>query len=68
MPVWHRDQLRDQRARSAALQRLWRVRVAHVLHLVAVDGDERFEPVFIRRVVDLDDKRAVVNLTLRSRG
>ena len=25
---------------------------------VAVDGDERFEPVFIRRVVDLDDKRA----------
>ena len=35
---------------------------------VAVDGDERFEPVFIRRVVDLDDKRAVVNLTLRSRG
>jgi hypothetical protein len=35
---------------------------------VAVDGDERFEPVFIRRVVDLDDKRAVVNLTLRARG
>ncbi|MBE2314971.1 hypothetical protein DVA67_003230 [Solirubrobacter sp. CPCC 204708] len=34
---------------------------------VAVDGDERFEPVFIRRVVDLDDKRAVVNLTLRRR-
>ena len=35
---------------------------------VAVDGDERFEPVFIRRVVDLDDKRAVVNLTLRTPG
>jgi hypothetical protein len=35
---------------------------------VAVDGDERFESVFIRRVVDLDDKRAVVNLTLRARG
>ncbi len=34
---------------------------------VAVDGDRRFEPVFIRRVVDLDDKRAVVNLTLRQR-
>ena len=31
---------------------------------VAIDGDERFEPVFIRRVVDLDDRRAVVNLTL----
>jgi hypothetical protein len=34
---------------------------------VAVDGDDRFEPVFIRRVVDLDDKRAVVNLTLAQR-
>ena len=34
---------------------------------VAIDGDERFEPVFIRRVVDLDDRRAVVNLTLRRR-
>jgi hypothetical protein len=34
---------------------------------VAVDSDERFEPVFIRRVVDLDDRRAVVNLTLRRR-
>mgnify|MGYP003442369331 CR=1 FL=1 len=27
------------------------------------DGD--YDEVFIRRVVDLDDKRAVVNLTLR---
>ena len=33
----------------------------------AVDRDKRFEPVFIRRVVDLDDKRAVVNLTLKQR-
>lgn len=35
---------------------------------VAVDQEERgFEPVFIRRVVDLDDRRAVVNLTLARR-
>ena len=31
---------------------------------VAYDGNE-YRPVFIRRVVDLDDRRAVVNLTLR---
>jgi len=30
---------------------------------VAYDGEE-YEPVFIRRVVDLDDSRAVVDLTL----
>ena len=30
--------------------------------------DERYEPVFIRRVVDLDDERAVVDLTLARRG
>lgn len=30
---------------------------------VGYDG-ERYEPVFIRRVVDLDDEEAVVNLTL----
>jgi hypothetical protein len=30
------------------------------------DGD--YEPVFIRRVVDLDDERAVVDLTLARRG
>ena len=29
--------------------------------------DEEFEPVFIRRVVDLDDERAVVNLNLVAR-
>ena len=29
--------------------------------------DERYAEVFIRRVVDLDDERAVVNLTLRER-
>ena len=40
----------------------------HSVLLTAEVRDERFEPVFIRRVVDLDDKRAVVNLTLRSRG
>ena len=34
---------------------------------VAYD-DEAYAPVFIRRVVDLDDDRAVVNLTLRERG
>jgi hypothetical protein len=34
---------------------------------VAVDSDRRFEPVFIRRVVDLDDRRASVDLTLRRR-
>jgi hypothetical protein len=35
---------------------------------VAVDQEELgFEPVFIRRVVDLDDRRAVVNLTLARR-
>ena len=34
---------------------------------VAYDG-ERFEHVFIRRVVDLDDKRATVNLTLAGDG
>ena len=34
---------------------------------VAYDG-ERFEQVFIRRVVDLDDARATVNLTLTSDG
>ena len=33
---------------------------------VAYD-DDRYEPVFIRRVVDLDDDRAVVDLTLRAR-
>ena len=33
---------------------------------VAYDGDA-YEQVFIRRVVDLDDRRAVVNLTLRER-
>jgi hypothetical protein len=30
--------------------------------------DDRYEPVFIRRVVDLDDERAVVDLTLARRG
>jgi hypothetical protein len=30
---------------------------------VGYDGDA-YEPVFIRRVVDLDDEEAVVNLTL----
>jgi hypothetical protein len=35
---------------------------------VGIDQEELgFEPVFIRRVVDLDDRRAVVNLTLRRR-
>jgi hypothetical protein len=34
---------------------------------VAYDGDA-FRPVFIRRVVDEDDTRAVVNLTLRRDG
>ena len=34
---------------------------------VAYDG-ERFEEVFIRRVVDLDDTRATVNLTLARDG
>jgi protocatechuate 3,4-dioxygenase beta subunit len=35
---------------------------------VAVDAEESgFASVFIRRVVDLDDRRAVVNLTLRRR-
>ncbi len=34
---------------------------------VAYDG-EQFEHVFIRRVVDLDDKRATVNLTLARAG
>jgi hypothetical protein len=35
---------------------------------VAVDQEALgFEPVFIRRVVDLDDRRAVVNLTLARR-
>jgi hypothetical protein len=35
---------------------------------VGVDQEELgFEPVFIRRVVDLDDRRAVVNLTLARR-
>ncbi len=35
---------------------------------VAVDQEELgFRPVFIRRVVDLDDRRAVVNLTLARR-
>ncbi len=34
---------------------------------VAYDG-ERFEHVFIRRVVDLDDTRATVNLTLARDG
>ena len=29
--------------------------------------DEHYEPVFIRRVVDLDDERAVVNLNLVAR-
>ena len=29
--------------------------------------DDRYEPVFIRRVVDLDDERAVVDLTLAGR-
>jgi protocatechuate 3,4-dioxygenase beta subunit len=33
---------------------------------VAYD-DDRYEPVFIRRVVDLDDDRAVVDLTLGAR-
>ena len=33
------------------------------IHVGYDDGDYR--EVFIRRVVDLDDKRAVVNLTLR---
>ncbi len=33
---------------------------------VAYD-DDRYEPVFIRRVVDLDDDRAVVDLTLAAR-
>ena len=33
---------------------------------VGYDG-ERYAEVFIRRVVDLDDERAVVNLTLRER-
>jgi hypothetical protein len=30
--------------------------------------DDRYRPVFIRRVVDLDDERAVVDLTLARRG
>jgi hypothetical protein len=30
--------------------------------------DGRFREVFIRRVVDLDDRRAVVNLTLTREG
>jgi protocatechuate 3,4-dioxygenase beta subunit len=35
---------------------------------VAVDQEKLgFEPVFIRRVVDLDDRRAVINLTLARR-
>ena len=35
---------------------------------VGVDQEQLgFEPVFIRRVVDLDDRRAVVNLTLARR-
>ena len=34
---------------------------------VAYDGD-RYREVFIRRVVDLDDTRAVVDLTLAKRG
>ena len=34
---------------------------------VGYDDDE-YEPVFIRRVVDLDDERAVVDLTLARRG
>jgi hypothetical protein len=29
---------------------------------------DRYEPVFIRRVVDIDDERAVVDLTLARRG
>ena len=36
------------------------------IHVGYDDGD--YEPVFIRRVVDLDDERAVVDLTLARRG
>ncbi len=36
------------------------------IHVGYDDGD--YEPVFIRRVVDLDDERAVVDLTLAGRG
>ena len=36
------------------------------IHVGYDDGE--YEPVFIRRVVDLDDERAVVDLTLRRRG
>ena len=37
------------------------------IHVAVDQEDLGFEPVFIRRVVDLDDRRAVVNLTLARR-
>jgi hypothetical protein len=37
------------------------------IHVGVDQEDLGFEPVFIRRVVDLDDRRAVVNLTLARR-
>jgi hypothetical protein len=36
------------------------------IHVAYDDGD--YAAVFIRRVVDLDDERAVVDLTLTRRG